>query len=195
MRLSDTDILRYLSEKQIEIDPPPPEECIGSFSIDVHLAHVFREFHHSGMPFLDLADPKGTASMIERSMKEVTIEEGGRYYLHPGKFALGMTVERIRLPDNVVGWLDGRSSLARMGLMVHITAHAIDPGWNGNITFEFFNAGPLPLALPPGLRIGAISFETLSTPTSRPYGKKQGAKYHNQDAPIPSRILFEKRGG
>ncbi|MBF0192507.1 MAG: dCTP deaminase, partial [Magnetococcales bacterium] len=91
--------------------------------------------------------------------------------------------------EDLVGWLDGRSSLARVGLMVHITAHSIDPGWDGHITFEFFNAGRLPLALNPGLRIGAISFETLSSPTTRPYGSKPGAKYQGQETPCVASVV------
>ena len=121
-------------------------------------------------------------------MEEIEIDEGGAFYLHPGELALGVTVERITVPDDVVGWLDGRSSLARLGLMIHITAHTIDPGWDGRITLEFANIGRFPLALRPGMRICAVSFEPLSGPTSKPYRVKQGAKYWGQDGPLSSRI-------
>ena len=92
------------------------------------------------------------------------------------------------LPDDIVGWLDGRSSLARLGLMVHVTAHRIDPGWSGNIVLEFFNSGKLPLALKPGMSIGAISFEQMTGTAERPYRKRTDAKYRDQNGPIASRI-------
>jgi dCTP deaminase len=119
---------------------------------------------------------------------EVYIDEQGTFVLHPGELALGITLESITLPDNLVGWLDGRSSLARLGLMVHVTAHRIDPGWSGNIVLEFFNSGKLPLALRPGMAIGAMSFETLTGPAERPYTKREDAKYRGQSGPVASRI-------
>ncbi|MBF0283823.1 MAG: dCTP deaminase [Magnetococcales bacterium] len=188
MRLSDVDILAKLDTGEIVIHPRPDEECIGSFSIDVRLGRVFQMFRPSQLPFLDLSDPRGSFAMSENLMETITVAEGESFFLQPGEFALGITLERVRLSNAIVGWLDGRSSLARLGLMVHITAHAIDPGWDGHITFEFFNAGRFSLALRPGLRIGALSFEVLSSPTSRPYGSKRGAKYQGQQSPLSSRI-------
>ena len=95
---------------------------------------------------------------------------------------------RSTLPDDLVGWLDGRSSLARLGLMVHVTAHRIDPGWHGQIVLEVFNSGKLPLALRPGMDICAINFETLSSPALKPYNTRTDAKYRNQTGPTSSRI-------
>lgn len=92
------------------------------------------------------------------------------------------------MPANIVGWLDGRSSLARLGLMVHVTAHRIDPGWEGKIVLEFFNAGKLPLALRPNMAIGALSFEVLSGNALRPYNSRKDAKYKNQQNAVSSRI-------
>ncbi|MBF0459904.1 MAG: dCTP deaminase [Magnetococcales bacterium] len=189
MRLSDTDVLQRMAMGDIEIDPMPSAEGFGSFSVDVRLGHLFQTFQPCQTPFLDLSASTGHYMMSEKIMKTVEIGDEERFFLHPGEFALGMTLERIKLANHIVGWLDGRSSLARVGLMVHITAHSVDPGWNGNITFEFFNAGRLPLALKPGMRIGAISFELLSSPTSKPYGEKRGAKYHGQSGPLSSRIV------
>jgi dCTP deaminase len=188
MRLSDIDIQKHMDSGDITFEPQPTAECFGSFSIDVRLANVFRQFRRSQTPYIDLSDPNSAYAVNADSMEEIIITDGDSFFLHPGEFALGMTCENIKLATNIVGWLDGRSSLARLGLMVHITAHSIDPGWEGNITFEFFNAGRLPLALKPGLRIGAISFEKLSTHTSRPYGEKSDAKYHGQKDPLASRI-------
>ncbi len=193
VRLSDQDILKAMDQGRITIDPLPPQHCFGSFSVDVSLSGVFQTFRHVRFPFLDLSDQESLYSVSEECMEKVEISEKEQFFLHPGEFALGMTRERIKIADDLVGWLDGRSSLARVGLMVHITAHSIDPGWDGHITFEFFNAGRLPLALNPGLRIGAISFETLSSKTTRPYGHKQGAKYFQQESPLSSRIYQERR--
>ncbi|MCK4708378.1 MAG: dCTP deaminase, partial [Gammaproteobacteria bacterium] len=94
-------------------------------------------------------------------------------------------------PDDLVGWLDGRSSLARLGLLVHMTAQRIDPGWSGNIVLEFYNAGKLPLALRAGMAIGAISFETMTTEAERPYRKRADAKYKDQSGPVASKISEE----
>jgi dCTP deaminase len=188
MKLSDVDILESIKKGEIQIDPPVSEECIGSFSIDLRLGAAFRTFVPTAAPFIDLSDNEGIYSPSAIVMEERNLEEGGKYFLHPGEFALGITRERVRLADDIVGWLDGRSSLARVGLMVHITAHTIDPGWDGQITLEFFNSGRLPLALAPGLRICAVTFERLSSKTSRPYVKKLGAKYGGQTSPLASQI-------
>ena len=110
------------------------------------------------------------------------------FFLHPGELALAVTYESVTLPADLVGWLDGRSSLARLGLMVHVTAHRIDPGWSGCIVLEFYNSGKLPLALRPGMLIGALSFEPLSGPAARPYNRREDAKYRNQQGAVASRI-------
>lgn len=119
---------------------------------------------------------------------EITLTEDEVFYLHPGELALAVTLESVTLPDNLVGWLDGRSSLARLGLMVHVTAHRIDPGWHGQIVLEFYNSGKLPLALRPGMVIGALSFEPLSGSADRPYNRRSDAKYKNQQGAVGSRI-------
>jgi dCTP deaminase len=188
MKLADVHILESIQKGEIQIEPAVSEECIGSFSIDLRLGSVFRTFVPTAAPFIDLSDNEGIYSPRSIIMEERRLEEGGKYFLHPGEFALGITRERVRLAEDIVGWLDGRSSLARVGLMVHITAHTIDPGWDGQLTLEFFNSGRLPLALCPGLRICAVTFERLSGKTSRPYVKKVGAKYGGQTSPLASQI-------
>ena len=194
MKLSDVHLLEQIAAGKIVINPSIPDEHIGSFSIDLRLGKYFRIFKHTECPpFIDLGTPSNNIFAIgEQSMEEIQVEEGGAFYLHPGELALGTTIEHITLPNNIIGWLDGRSSLARLGLMVHITAHAIDPGWDGRITLEFANLGKLPLALRPGMRICAVSFEPLSGPTSRPYSQKKGAKYRGQKRPLSSRISRDK---
>ena len=108
--------------------------------------------------------------------------------LHPGELALAVTYESVTLPADIVGWLDGRSSLARLGLMVHVTAHRIDPGWSGQIVLEFYNSGKLPLALRPKMKIAALNFETMSGEADRPYNKRVDAKYKGQTGAVASRI-------
>lgn len=188
MKLSDVDIRDHIQTGKIEVEPAPPESHFGSFTVDLTLGNAFRVFDHSQHPFIDLSSQDSIFAMSDKLMRDVELKNDEAFYLHPGELALGVTFERVRIPDNLAGWLDGRSSLARLGLLVHITAHTIDPGWDGCITLEFYNAGRFPLALRPGMRICAISFETLSSPTSKPYRTKQGAKYTNQDRPIASRI-------
>jgi dCTP deaminase len=124
---------------------------------------------------------------------EITIGENDSFYLHPGELAIAVTHESITLPDNIVGWLDGRSSLARLGLMVHVTAHRIDPGWSGQIVLEFFNSGKLPLALKPKMKIGAISFEILSGSAEKPYNARIDAKYKDQAGATASRISSDDK--
>jgi len=188
MKLSDVDIQKRMATGEIAITPPVTAGQLGSMSVDLRLGNRFGVFRHITAPFIDLGQDNAGFAMSDDLMQEVELTEGEAFFLHPGELALGITIERVKLPADVVGWVDGRSSLARVGLMVHITAHTIDPGWDGKITLEFANMGRLPLALRPGMKICAISFELLSSPTSRPYARKEGAKYGHQDSPLPSRI-------
>lgn len=190
MRLSDTDILRYLKAGKIQVDPLPPREKIKGVTVDLRLDNRFRVFNDHKAPYIDLGGPR---DQLQRQLdaimsQEIVIEDGDSFFLHPGELALASTLETITLPDDLVGWLDGRSSLARLGLMVHVTAHRIDPGWHGQIVLEIFNSGKLPLALRPGMDICAINFETLSSPVQNPYNKRKDAKYRNQRGPVSSRI-------
>jgi len=159
-------------------------------SLDLLLGHHFRIFKESFRPCIEIA-PKTKAPEFPMSgalMEDRQVAPHEPFYLHPGELALGITVESITLPPDIVGFIDGRSSLARLGLMVNITAHTIEPGWEGKITLEFANLGRFPLALYPGVRVCALRFEQLSSPAQRSYDVKEGAKYHRQDGPMPSRI-------
>ena len=155
-------------------------------TVDVRLGNKFRTFSGHTAPFIDLSGPKDEVSAaLDRVMSdEIVIDEGEAFYLHPGELALAVTFESVTLPADLVGWLDGRSS-PRVCLMVHVTAHRIDPGWSGRIVLEFFNAGNLPLALRPGMMIGALSFEPLTGPADRPYNRRQDAKYRDQQVRLP----------
>lgn len=190
MRLCDRDIVQALNGGRIQISPRPEDHKISGVSVDLCLGGRFRVFSSHQTPYIDLSGTREAVNAaVERVMSdEILVAPEERFVLHPGELALGITHEAITLPDDLVGWLDGRSSLARLGLMVHVTAHRIDPGWSGNIVLEFFNSGKLPLALQPGMSIGAMSFETLSGPAERPYVKREDAKYRGQSGPVASRI-------
>ncbi len=190
MRLCDKDIEKYLKDGIIKISPTPGPDMISGLTVDIRLGSKFRVFEDHAAPYIDLS---GKRSDIDAAMQsvmsdEIEISEEKAFFLHPGELALAMTQESVTLPSNIVGWLDGRSSLARLGLMVHVTAHRIDPGWDGNIVLEFFNSGKLPLALRPNMKIGALSFEVLSDHADRPYNARTDAKYRGQDGAIASRI-------
>ncbi|HBT5186913.1 TPA: dCTP deaminase [Klebsiella quasipneumoniae] len=190
MRLCDRDIEAWLDEGRLAINPRPPVERINGATVDVRLGNKFRTFRGHTAPFIDLSGPKAEVSAaLDRVMsEEIVLPEGEAFFLHPGEMALAVTYESVTLPADLVGWLDGRSSLARLGLMVHVTAHRIDPGWSGCIVLEFYNSGKLPLALRPGMPIGALSFEPLSGPAARPYNRREDAKYRDQQGAVASRI-------
>ena len=190
MRLCDKDIFKQLEAGHIKISPYPEKNMISGLTVDIRLGSKFRVFQDHAAPFIDLSGPKAEVTkQLEAVMSdEIEIAEDQAFFLHPGELALAVTMESVTLPANIVGWLDGRSSLARLGLMVHVTAHRIDPGWSGNIVLEFFNSGQLPLALRPNMKIGALSFEVLSDYADNPYNAREDAKYKGQDGAIASRI-------
>ncbi|MDG6777712.1 dCTP deaminase [Thiomicrorhabdus sp. zzn3] len=195
MKLSDRDIIQHLKVGKITIDPQPKPEKIKGISVDLRLDNRFRVFNDHTAPFIDLSGPRDEVQKIMDTVmgEEILIPEGEAFFLHPGELALAATYESVTIPDDLVGWLDGRSSLARLGLMVHVTAHRIDPGWNGQIVLEIFNSGKLPLALRPGMDICAINFETLSSASVKPYNKRADAKYRDQQGPIASRINQDQK--
>lgn len=190
MRLNDKEIKSLLKENPYLISPKPKVENISGVTVDIHLANQFRTFSTTRVPFLDLSQdsPELSKSLNECMTAATTIQDGERFFMHPGDFALGCTLEKVDIPDNIVGWLDGRSSLARLGLLVHISAHRIDPGFKGQVVLEFYNAGKLPLALSKNMKIGAISFERLSGPSERPYSKRKSSKYNGQVGAVSTQI-------
>lgn len=194
MKLSDRDIIQHLKIGKIGIEPMPEQTKIKGISVDLRLDNKFRVFNDHTAPYIDLSGPSEQMQKIMDVVmgNEVIIDEGESFFLHPGELALAATFESVSIPDDLVGWLDGRSSLARLGLMVHVTAHRIDPGWNGQIVLEIFNSGKLPLALRPGMDICAINFETLSSAAIKPYNKRSDAKYRDQKGPIASRITQDQ---
>ncbi len=190
MRLCDKDIEALIEQEKIDIVPRPDKSMISGVSVDIRLGNEFRVFQDHTAPFIDLSGPREEMQKAMSSVMsdEIYIPDGEAFFLHPGELALAVTYESVTLPADIVGWLDGRSSLARLGLMVHVTAHRIDPGWSGQIVLEFFNSGKLPLALRPKMKIAALNFETMSGSADRPYNKRDDAKYKDQKGAVASRI-------
>lgn len=185
MIFSDRDIKRLLSEGRIKVDPAPDLSLqVGSCSLDLRLSHEFSVFEYNKHPFIDVRDPEQSRDV----MRPVVVEAGQPFILHPQSFVLAITLENLELPDDIVARLEGRSSLGRLGIIVHATASVIDPGWRGRIVLELANHGQMPVALYPGMRICSVTFEPLSSPVDMPYWKKAEAKYKNQQSPLASKI-------
>ena len=181
MILSDHSILEAIGSGRIQLDPFDPS-LVQPASIDVQLDRYFRVFLNHTMPVIDVK------KNLEELTRLVEIEESNSFVLHPGEFVLGSTLERITLPDDLVARIEGKSSLGRLGLLIHSTAGFIDPGWDGHITLELSNVANLPITLYPGMKIGQISFLAMTTPADVPYGSGNlGSKYQGQRGPTPSR--------
>jgi len=179
--LSDRTIRRLLHEGRIEIDPYDAS-LLQPSSIDVRIDRYFRVFHNARYPYIDVREPQEDLTEL------VEIEDSHPFILHPGEFVLGSTLERIRLPDDLVARLEGKSSLGRLGLLIHSTAGFIDPGWDGHVTLELSNVANLPITIYYGMRIGQVSFVQLTEPAEAPYGSAGlGSKYQGQRGPTPSR--------
>ncbi|HJY07441.1 MAG TPA: dCTP deaminase [Bryobacteraceae bacterium] len=187
MVLSDVDIHCYIQAGKIRISPELPPEQWGSCSVDFRLGAEFSVFEHSRHPYIDLHE-KGA---IQNIMSTVVVKPGDAFILQPREFALAITEETLELDDDVLGRLEGRSSLGRIGIIVHGTAGLFDPGWRGKATLELSNLGRMPVALYPGMRICSFTFEQLSSPVSVPYYKKAGNKYAGQTSPLASKLTSE----
>jgi dCTP deaminase len=178
--LSDRTIRRLLDEGRIGVDPYDPQLMQPS-SLDVRVDRYFRVFRNSRYPYID----------VKTEQEELTelVEVGDEpFILHPGEFVLGSTLERVTLPDDLVARLEGKSSLGRLGLLIHSTAGFIDPGWDGHVTLELSNVANLPITIYYGMKIGQLSFVQMTEPAETPYGAdKLGSKYQGQRGPTPSR--------
>lgn len=188
MVLSDRDIKKALHDKKIVITPEPDLEAqLGSNSIDLRLGNTFRVFEHSKHALIDPFDKEASEGLT----REITIPDGEKFIMHPGDFVLGTTIEYIEIPDDLVGSLEGRSSIGRLGVIVHSTAASIECGWRGAITLELANMGKMAVALHPGMRICSVAFTQLTSPAEVPYYKKKSAKYVGQKTPDESKLHSE----
>ncbi len=177
---SDTSILEAIDQGRVRIDPFDPE-MVQPASIDIKLGGTFRVFRNHTQSCID---PKMKS---EGLTEEITVGEEG-FVVHPGEFILGVSLEKITVGDDLVARLEGKSSLGRIGLLVHATAGYIDPGFSGQVTLEISNIANLPIKLYPGMKIGQISFLTMTTVAAKPYGSNGVGKYQGQMGPTDSRI-------
>jgi dCTP deaminase len=185
MVLSDRDIRRYLAEGRIRISPPIDEALqLGPCSVDLRLGSVFKVFDYTRVPYIDTRTPPVGSEL----MREVVVEGEAPFVLHPGELVLASTYETLELDDDILARLEGRSSLARLGIIVHGTAGVFEPGWRGKAVLELSNLSRVPVALYPMMRICSFTFEPLSSPAENPYWKRAASKYLGQDGAEISRL-------
>ena len=185
--LSDRDIRASIQAGRVRIDPHDAS-CLQPSSVDLHLDREFRVFRNNRYPYIDVRAPQPDLTEL------VAIGDDEPFILHPGEFVLGSTLERVAVADDLVGRLEGKSSMGRLGLLIHSTAGFVDAGWDGHLTLELSNVANLPIALYPGMKIGQISFLQLTTPADNPYGSDiTGSKYQGQRGPTPSRYYLNFR--
>jgi dCTP deaminase len=187
--LSDRTLREQLAAGRIVIDPLD-ESLIQPSSIDVRISHLFRVFRNHTAAVIDVKlDMTALTELVE-----IPADGSQPFMLHPGEFVLGSTLERVVVPDDLVARIEGKSSLGRLGLLIHSTAGFIDAGFDGHVTLELANVASLPITLYAGMKIGQVSFMQMTTPADHPYGAgAQGSKYHGQRGPTPSRY-FENFG-
>jgi dCTP deaminase len=179
--LSDGTILQFVQEGRIRIDPWDPK-LVQPASVDLRLGDSFRVFHNHRASAIDLREPPSGLT------EEVVIGRDESFVIHPGEFCLGRTLEWVELPDDIVARIEGKSSIGRLGLIVHATAGFCDPGWKGTLTLELNNLTRIPIKLYPGLQIAQLSFMSLDRPAQRPYGSPDlGSHYQGQRAATESR--------
>ena len=183
MILSDRSIREEIAAGRIVVDPFD-DACVQPSSIDLHVDRQFRVFQNSRYPFIDVMKEQPDLTEL------VEVKKGEPFILHPGEFVLGSTLERVALPDDLVARLEGKSSLGRLGLMIHSTAGYVDPGWDGYLTLELSNVANLSITIYPGMKIGQISFFRLTTAADTPYGAA-GSKYQGQRGPTASKFFQE----
>ena len=183
MILSDRSLREAIAAGRIIIDPLD-ESCIQPSSIDVKVSNLFRVFRNHTAAIIDVKqDMTDLTELVE-------IPADGVFILHPGEFVLGSTLERVGVPDDLVARVEGKSSLGRLGLLIHSTAGFVDAGFDGHITLELANVASLPITLYPGMKIGQVSFLKMTTPADRPYGSgATGSKYQGQRGPTPSKYF------
>ena len=183
MILSDRDIRAALDDKRIVVDPLG-DQAVQPSSIDVRVGNGFRVFANHRYPYIDTRiEQPGLTELVE-------VGDDEPFILHPGEFVLGTTLERVALADDLVARLEGKSSLGRLGLLIHSTAGFVDAGWDGWLTLELSNVATLPIAIYPGMKIGQVAFFALSSPAEVPYGSAVlGSKYRGQRGPTASRYF------
>ncbi|MEM0473425.1 MAG: dCTP deaminase [Candidatus Aenigmatarchaeota archaeon] len=184
MILSDRDIIKALNEKKIKIDPLDIKEQVKSVCVDLKLGNEFKLFRINHKSHID-----PSSDNIVDITESVYIEDGKHFIVHPNEFVLGVTKETIELSNDIAARIDGRSSLARMGIIVHSTAGRVDPGFTGKLTLEISNIGRLPVYIYPGMRFCSLVFEQISSQVEKDY--KSIGKYSGFEKPMETRIHEE----
>ncbi len=185
MVLSDVDLVAALESGEVKIAPAPDLEIqLGACSLDLRLGHEFRVFERARTAFIDARSHIDWDAFT----RVVTVPDGEQFIMHPQELVLAATIEEITLPTDMLGRLEGRSSLGRLGIIVHGTAPLFFPGFTGRCVMELGNIGPMPVALYPGMRICSFTFERISSPSSRPYR----GKYSGQQGPVGSKLQGDK---
>ena len=200
MILSDRDIKAAIEAGRVRMEAPVSPEAQSAYaavpvsqmhihasSMDLHLGGTFKLYEHSRFAVLDPMRPETFAG----NMRTITVADGDSFMVQPGEFVLGVTRERITVPDDLVVRVEGRSSLGRLGIIVHSTAGFVDPGFVGTITLEISNLNRLPVALYPGMRVCQLAFEQMTSPAETPYNLKPNSKYQNQVLPEESRLMSD----
>lgn len=190
MILSDRDIRTAIESGRVKIDSNQDAMFyhIHASSMDLRLGNVFKLYEHSKFAVLDPKRPES----FQGNMRTITIPDGEAFIVQPGEFVLGVTMESITVPDDLVVRVEGRSSLGRLGIIVHSTAGFVDPGFQGTITLEISNLNRLPVALYPGMRVCQLAFEQMTSPAETPYNLKPNSKYLGQVLPEESRLAMDR---
>ena len=187
MMLSDKDIREYIDSGKLVIEPELKPDQFQPAWLDLTLSNEFKTFKHIDSACLDPKNLKDHTELIR-------IDDGKSFILHPGEFVLAMVNEYTKLPDDLAGAVDGRSSLGRLGIVVHVTSTFVNPGWGGKLVLEMTNVGKMPVAIYPGMRICKLVFFKLSSPSQKPYDQKEDAKYNDQREIRQSRLDKEFDG-
>jgi dCTP deaminase len=189
MILSDRDILGEIAAGRIAIEPLE-RECVQPSSVDLHLGNKLLLFRNSHRPYIDVKDP------VDELMEAHEVPYGESFAVHPLEVLLANTFESITLPDDLVARLEGKSSLARLGLQVHATAGFVDPGWHGHLTLELSNVTKFPILIYPGMKVVQINFMRMTSPVLKPYGSEGlHSKYQGEHGPMASRYYQEFQSG
>jgi len=184
MLLSDVTIKELIRKGEIQIIPYD-ESLVGPSSIDLRLGHEFLVFDTKRVEAIDPKKP------IDGYLERIYINNGEFLILHPGQFIIATTLEYIKLPPYISARIEGRSSIARLGVIVHSTGGFVDAGFEGQLTLEMSNINVVPVKLYPRMKIAQLAFFMQDKPSEVPYNCRKSSKYVGQRGPTPSRIHLD----
>ncbi len=186
MILPDHEIKKYLKEGKIVISPlDDPDVQIQPAGVDLRLDNEFRVFKLNSTPYIDTKKP------TDNYTEKVVLKDGDPFVVHPHEFVLGKIKEYVKMPADLVGSVDGKSSLGRLGIVIHTTSSSVNPGWEGNLVLEISNLSRMPVAIYPGMRIAKLTFHKLTSPAEKPYGDRKDSKYNKQASVDETKVYKE----